>query len=224
MNAFSTRRRLLAALPVAGVASVAGCLTDGGDSDGETDTDRADDDGDGSGTTDATGAEDETGTDDATGTGDVTGTDDDAGTGDETGTTDESSRSDGGSTSADDLDLREANVVGVESTSGGDGTRFSVTLIHDDGGEDGYANWWAVETRDGEELGRRDLAHAHGTQEFTRSTTVSIPDDVECVVVRGHDQTHEYGGQAALVSVASGATRFVKQGREPASFATADCP
>ncbi len=41
-----------------------------------------------------------------------------------------------------ELDLREANVVGVELTdeSGGD-YRFDVTLYHDDDGEDGYANW-----------------------------------------------------------------------------------
>jgi hypothetical protein len=123
-----------------------------------------------------------------------------------------------------DLDLREANVVGVSVESAGDGTRFSVTLIHDDDGEDGYANWWTVETRDGTELGRRELLHAHGTQEFTRAETISMPGDLECVVVRGHDQTHGYGGQAAVVSVASGATRFERQGSAPASFADAACP
>jgi len=155
---------------------------------------------------------------------------DDAGTAADAGTTEDGGADDGsggpagGATSADDLDLREANVVGVDLASGSEGTRFSVTLVHDDDGEDGYANWWAVETRDGAELGRRDLAHAHGTREFTRSATVSVPDDVECVVVRGHDQTHAYGGQAAVVSVASGATRFETQGSEPSSFADANCP
>jgi hypothetical protein len=131
----------------------------------------------------------------------------------------------GPTTSTDDLDLREANVtdVALESQSGGD-VRFSVTLIHDDDGEDGYANWWAAETLDGEELGRRELSHAHGTREFTRSETVSVPGGVECVVVRGHDQTHEYGGQAAVVSMASGATRFATQGSDRSSFANADCP
>jgi hypothetical protein len=204
MDEASTRRRVLAVLPVAGVASVAGCLTGGDGPDAESDADAG-------------------GTTDIDGTGDATGTTD-AGTGDATGTDAESTEPAGGSTSADDLDRREANVVGVELTSGSDGTRFSVTLLHDDDGEDGYANWWAVETCDGEELGRRDLAHAHGTREFTRSTTVTVPDDVECVVVRGHDQTHAYGGQAALVSMSSGAMRFVKQGRKPASFAAANCP
>jgi len=214
MDEASTRRRVLAGICAAGVPTVAGCLTggDGPDDDG-TDADVGDD-----------------GSDDADDGGGPTGEDgdggstDDAGTADESGTDEGATGSEGGGTSGDDLDLREANVVGVDLDSGSGGTRFSVTLIHDDDGEDGYANWWTVETRDGEELGRRELAHAHGTREFTRSETVSVPDDVGCVVVRGHDQTHAYGGQAALVSLASGATRFVTQGNEPWSFADADCP
>jgi hypothetical protein len=44
------------------------------------------------------------------------------------------------------------------------------------------------------------------------------------VVVRGHDQTHGYGGRAALVALDSGATRFVEQGSEPRSFSAGDCP
>ena len=53
-------------------------------------------------------------------------------------------------TGAADLDLREANVTGVELEARDDDTyRVSVTLIHDDDGEDGYANWWQVETLDG---------------------------------------------------------------------------
>jgi hypothetical protein len=120
-----------------------------------------------------------------------------------------------GSGDSDDLDLREANVVGVtlERDVGDDASvRFDVTLLHDDDGEDGYANWWQVETVDGERLGRRDLSHAHGTQAFTRSETVDVPDGVSTVAVRGHDQTHGYGGQAALVDVESGDIEFVRQG------------
>jgi hypothetical protein len=121
-------------------------------------------------------------------------------------------------------DLREANVTAVAVSTASDGVRFDVTLYHDDAGESGYANWWVVETRGGEELGRRDLAHSHGTREFTRSATVSVPEAFECVVVRGHDQTHGYGGRAALVSVASGATAFVDQGSERKSLADDPCP
>ncbi|MFT4883813.1 MAG: hypothetical protein ACI8U4_001326 [Natronomonas sp.] len=123
-----------------------------------------------------------------------------------------------------ELDLREANVVGVEAERNDGEVRFSVTLIHDDDGEDGYANWWQVETLDGERFGRRDLAHAHGTREFTRSGTFEVPDGVDCVVVRGHDQTHGYGGQAMLFDIDSGATREVRQGTEPAEFDAEDCP
>ncbi|SFR55331.1 hypothetical protein [Halorubrum sodomense] len=118
---------------------------------------------------------------------------------------------------ADDLDLREANVVDVafEATDGG--YVFDVTLHHDDG-EEGYANWWQVERLDGTRLGRRELLHAHSEQPFTRSATVAVPEDVARVVVRGHDQTHGYGGVAALVAIDDGSVRFTDQGPEPQSF------
>ncbi|MFC7201973.1 hypothetical protein ACFQJC_00450 [Haloferax namakaokahaiae] len=138
----------------------------------------------------------------------------------QTGETEEAMEQD---TAADDLDLREANVMAVEFEQQGEEYRFDVTLLHDDDGEDGYANWWQVETLDGTELGRRDLLHAHGTQEFTRSETISIPAETPCVVVRGHDQTHGYGGQAMLVNLESGETRAVQQGPDPQSFADVSC-
>ena len=119
-----------------------------------------------------------------------------------------------------DLDLREANVTAVAVDCSPDREcRFDVTLYHDDEGEDGYANWWQVETRGGDRLGRRDLRHAHGTREFTRSETVAVPEDVAEVVVRGHDQTHGYGGQAMTVNVETARATAVRQGSEPDSFA-----
>jgi hypothetical protein len=118
-----------------------------------------------------------------------------------------------------ELDLREANVTDVSiETSGTGAYRFDVTLIHDDDGESGYANWWQVEDLSGEQLGRRELLHAHGTVEFTRSETIRIPDGTDRVVVRGHDQTHGYGGQVAIVDIASGDIEFVLQGPEPSDF------
>jgi len=128
---------------------------------------------------------------------------------------------DGTATAA--LDLREANVTDVAVESGGD-YRFDVTLYHDDSGEDGYANWWQVESLDGDRLGRRDLLHAHGTEPFTRSATVSVSDGVDCVVVRGHDRTHGYGGQAMAVALSGGETNAVEQGSERQSFDRSDCP
>ena len=124
---------------------------------------------------------------------------------------------DGSSDSTDgDLDLREANVTAVAVTGQTDSDyRFEVTLYHDDDGEDGYADWWQVETLSGDRLGRRTLLHAHSTAPFTRSETIAIPSDVDCVVVRVHDRTHGYGGQAMLVTVAIGATREIEQGPRP---------
>ena len=123
-----------------------------------------------------------------------------------------------------DLDLREANVVEV-AFEGQNGTyTFDVTLHHDDDGEEGYANWWQVERLDGTRLGRRELLHAHSQQPFTRSETIEIPEDVTCVVVRGHDQIHEYGGLAIVVNLDSGETRLRDQGSERQSFDASDCP
>lgn len=152
-----------------------------------------------------------------------------AGCSDTTADEDPDSDDDNSTESADapvssELDLQEANVIGVELTAAEPGYEFTVTLHHDDDGEDGYANWWQVETLDSLELGRRELAHPHSNQPFTRSGTVEVPDDVDCVIVRGHDQTHGYGGQAMLVTVESNATRAVDQGPEPDSFEGIDCP
>ena len=100
--------------------------------------------------------------------------------------------------------------------------RFDTAL--DDDGEDGYANWWQVERLDGTRLGRRELLHAHSEQPFTRSATVEIPDDVACVIVRGHDETHGYGGRAAAVDLASGTSRSVDQGPERRPIDPGECP
>ena len=126
--------------------------------------------------------------------------------------------------SGEGVDLREANVieVSVEQTNGA--SRFDVTLHHDDSGEEGYANWWQVERLDGTRLGRRELLHAHSQQPFTRSETIEIPEEVSCVVVRGHDQTHGYGGVARVVALDSGQTQPVDQGPERQSLEADDCP
>jgi hypothetical protein len=123
-----------------------------------------------------------------------------------------------------ELHLWEANVVDVAVTAESEAYAFDVTLHHDDDGEDGYANWWQVERLDGTRLGRRELTHAHSRQPFTRSATVEIPDDVGCVVVRGHDETHGYGGVAIVVDPDTGATRSVDQGPERRPFEADECP
>lgn len=123
-----------------------------------------------------------------------------------------------------ELDLREANVVDVTFERQNGSYTFDVTLHHDDNGEDGYANWWQVEQRDGTRLGRRELLHAHSQQPFTRSETIEVPDEVTCLVVRGHDQTHEYGGLAAVVDLTATKTRLIDQGREKQQFDATQCP
>lgn len=144
---------------------------------------------------------------------------------DETASTDTTPTTTPGSPTDDPLDLREANVMAVDwdGEAGGD-VEFSVTLYHDDEGEDGYANWWQVETLDGEQLGRRDLLHAHGTREFTRSGSYAVPAEVDCVVVRGHDQTHGYGGRIVVATLAEGVTRGIQQGPDPRSVSAVECP
>ena len=125
----------------------------------------------------------------------------------------------------DELDLAEANVVDVAigPADPGDAYEFAVTLHHDDDGEDGYANWWQVEDLDGNRLGRRELAHPHARQPFTRSATIEVG-SASCVVVRGHDQTHGYGGRAVLSDLDSETARAVAQGTAPQSVDSMDCP
>ncbi|WP_411963749.1 hypothetical protein [Haloferax sp. YSMS24] len=192
------RRRTLLGTVAAALAAVSGCTSPSG-TEGMTDGE----------TTSATQTADES--------------PDDSATASETPAPDGGTATDDTDGGADELDLREANVMGVSFEQSGTDYRFSVTLLHDDDGEDGYANWWVVESLGGTELGKRELLHAHGTQEFTRSETISIPEGTTCVVVRGHDQTHGYGGQAMLVNLETGATRAAEQGAEPQSFADATC-
>ena len=109
-----------------------------------------------------------------------------------------------------DLDLQEANVLGVRFEKLDEYKyRFDVTLLHDDDGESpSFADSWQVEDLDGNVLGERILAHSHGTIPFTRSATILIPEGIDLVIVRGHDMEHGFGGQAALVNMTTGEVRF----------------
>ena len=114
-----------------------------------------------------------------------------------------------------DLDLREANVLAVSFEALGDGRfRFDVTLLHDDDGEaPSYADSWQVWDAEGNMLGERVLTHSHGTQPFTRSATITIPDGVMTVFVRGHDMEHGHGGQSLQIDLDSGEMRsYVEEG------------
>ena len=53
---------------------------------------------------------------------------------------------------------------------------------------------------------------------------MNLQADESCVVVRGGDQTHGYGGRAVVVNLDTGETRGFLQGEEPSSFDEGDCP
>lgn len=113
-----------------------------------------------------------------------------------------------------ELDLREANVLEVQYEFLGDRRyRFDVTLLHDDDGEaPSYADKWQVWDTQGNLLGERVLTHSHGTQPFTRSATIEIPDGVFTVLVRGHDMEHGHGGQSMRVDLESGEMEVYEEG------------
>ena len=92
----------------------------------------------------------------------------------------------------------EADVVAVKASSGKNGTwSFSVTVRHNDGGWDHYADRWEVLGPKEKVLGTRVLMHPHvGEQPFTRSLGgIEVPKGVSEVVVRAHDLVHGYGGK-----------------------------
>ncbi len=113
------------------------------------------------------------------------------------------------------LDLKEANVleVSVEDLGGGR-YRFNVTLLHDDDGEaPSFADWWQVEDLDGNVLGKRILAHSHGTVPFTRSAQIEIPTNITEVLIRGHDMEHDFGGQSMRFDLRTGeASHYLEDG------------
>jgi hypothetical protein len=99
----------------------------------------------------------------------------------------------------------EADVLAVEAVPEGAGAwRFSVTLRHDDTGWDHYADKWDVVAPDGRVLGTRVLLHPHETEQpFTRALGgVAVPEGIDAVRLRGHDNVHGYGGREMTVPLA----------------------
>ncbi|GIT90054.1 hypothetical protein JANAI62_04630 [Jannaschia pagri] len=91
-------------------------------------------------------------------------------------------------------------VEGAVATPSANGWTFSVTVRHADTGWDHYADGWSVHAPDGTELGYRKLHHPHETEQpFTRSLGgVEIPDGIETVVIRAHDNVHGWGKDLVL--------------------------
>lgn len=115
-----------------------------------------------------------------------------------------------------DLDMREANVIAVNYNS--QSGQFDVTLVHDDDDETGYADWWQLETLEGELIIRRVLTHRHDNNPFTRSLFVEELSSYDYVVVRGHDQDHGYGGQVAIMNISTKEYELIEQGSEAQDF------
>jgi hypothetical protein len=84
----------------------------------------------------------------------------------------------------------EADIVAVDvEHSGGDFYRFSVTVKHSDEGWEHFAKAWEVLDMDGNVLGAQVLLHPHvNEQPFTRSQTISIPENINQVTIRAYTQ------------------------------------
>lgn len=95
------------------------------------------------------------------------------------------------------------SVVDAKISKSGDNYRVDATLLHDDTGWDHYANQWEVLAPDGTVLATRVLLHPHeNEQPFTRSKGgISIPEDVDEVIIRAHDSVHGYGDETFRLKV-----------------------
>ncbi len=97
----------------------------------------------------------------------------------------------------------EADILSakVEHT-GGNFYRFIVTVKHEDEGWEHYAKAWEVLSPDGKILGARVLRHPHiKEQPFTRSLTVTIPENINQVTIRAYDLIHEFGGKELSLKI-----------------------
>ncbi len=91
----------------------------------------------------------------------------------------------------------EVQIIDAKAIKAGENWTISVTLKHADEGWDHYADLWQVETKGGEVLGSRVLAHPHvNEQPFTRSLGgVAIPADATRVIIRARDSVHGWSTQ-----------------------------
>ena len=99
---------------------------------------------------------------------------------------------------ADSVKIVDATVTCADETC-----RIDVTLRHQDSGWDHYADYWRIIDPDGNELGKRVLAHPHvNEQPFTRSLSgVRIPSSVNEVVIEAHDTVHGLSGETLTAPV-----------------------
>ena len=74
--------------------------------------------------------------------------------------------------------------------------QFNVTLSSTYDTRERYADAWRVLDSKGKELGIRILGHDHANEQpFTRSKTITIPDNITTVFVEGRDKGNGWSGQ-----------------------------
>ena len=97
----------------------------------------------------------------------------------------------------------DANVLAVKVDPLGERQyRVTVTLSHEDTGWDHYANAWLIFDEDGKEIGERVLHHPHvNEQPFTRSLTLTIPEPVRLITIKGQDSVHGTDGKMMVVEL-----------------------
>jgi hypothetical protein len=100
----------------------------------------------------------------------------------------------------------EADVIDAKvEHSGGDFYRFIVTVQHDDEGWEHFAKAWEVLDVNGNILGARVLLHPHvNEQPFTRTQTISLPENINQVTIRAYDLVHEFGGKELTLDIKKG--------------------
>jgi hypothetical protein len=94
-------------------------------------------------------------------------------------------------------------IVEVVVTPLGDTFRFDVTVSSPYDRPERYADAWRIVAPDGTELGVRELAHDHASEQpFTRSLSgVEIPPEVTSVTVEGRDLVNGWGGGTKTVTI-----------------------
>lgn len=101
----------------------------------------------------------------------------------------------------DDGGQRYPDVVDVTVETDGDAYTFRVTISSPYDSPERYADGWRVMGPDGTVYGEHTLVHDHASEQpFTRAQSgVSIPADVDEVVIEGRDSEYGYGGTTRSV-------------------------
>lgn len=96
-----------------------------------------------------------------------------------------------------------ADVINAKIEKVSDGNyRIDVTVRHADEGWNHYADGWLVFTEQGEKIDERVLHHPHVNEmPFTRSKIVSIPENIDVIVIRAKDNVHIQSGLEKKINV-----------------------